>query len=855
MSTGGHSSRSNNHKDVLAFIGPVLGQITPFLSTGDICHLLSVGSPRLTAALMRPGVVTSVKLLGSMYPLKDTLVRHPRIQWATRFPSLTHLELTAQYRRGWGGNFRLSKLPKTLTSLILRHTCGFSFFIKDEILNPYLTMEDFDGSFEGLQRANQEILGTRQSVSPFADLGSLLPYLTHLEAPSSRIQYDNYLLWLKSLPPWLSLLRSPTLVPDYLYRMSVTADLVPAFSCLPPDLDTLICDAHQSWEVLLPEHLPPSITHLELTGNVSAKPLFASKNLRVLKLDCLHLTHAGFAFCFPPNLTSFALTSAVFEHQNEIYNTNDLFKQLPRQLLSLSVPYAKMIDAFDFLPQGLTSLSVNGFSFIHFKVINVLPKGLTHWSWHSRETLTPNLARELPRSLRTMSLPVSIIRDDCLGHIPESLYEIRCRNWILTGFTLDETVKCASLATMRACFAKRSVVHHPSVRRTYTYGLDYLPSSVVVVEDVGISKLKISDLSPLFVALPSSLPYVDSPKTPVSELPQTLTSIHIDGAARLATWLALPPTITLVRGGSVWMEDADVTEGLHAINKHLASIESECNVKHTMTTFNVPQSLSSHLLQKLYRLERSSIWPSGDRFFAAWGNHHYSLLPDSITDLHVKVALPQRLPFGWSSSPMSSSSSAHGDASADPKQSSPRPPPSLALKTLTLATSTAVLESKKDHSPLLNISSIFTLCKLSPTELPLSLTELSLFGNVSTKDIERFPRLDNLKILRIGCLADSFVGDKHLDTASFTQFCTILPPTLETLHLLKTEFHTDLVELLPRSLLELHIRTVLPYTAKAISSLPPNLTSLDINSTSIDPNYKTLLPASLTKIVVDTNRK
>ena len=845
---------STHRKDFLATIVSVLHQITPYLSTYHLTRLLLVGESRLTAALMRPGVVTNLSIFVSMYPLQDYFTKTPYLQWVLRFPTLTRLEINTQYKRSIGGNFRLSKLPKTLTSLTLKHMYGFSYFLEDRILNPYLMIESTEGSYAGLNSASQRIVQIRQHSSPFVDLATLFPYLTHLNAPSAPIEYNNFLFWLKSLPPWLSLLDTDALVPGYAHSQSMYADLKPAFALLPPELHTLISKGHQSWQIILPETLPPSLTHLEVGGCSSAQPFIASRSLKVLEVESLELSHAQYENCFPPNLTRLGFTGTTYKHQTKTWDTEALFKNLPRQLLSLTIPYANKIDAFPDLPKGLTSLTVKGISFMEFKVIDLLPKGLTHWSWHTRHTLTRDFAARLPRSLRTLELLSATIQDDCFASFPELLYEVRCPKWELTGYTLDKNAKIASLDSLRASFAQYPRIHHQSVSKVYSRGIRYCPPSVTSIIDLDAKALKISDLSHLCVTLPASLPFIDSPKhLSVLELPQTLTALHIEGAARLSTWKALPPTVFLVRGGTVFMESKDVVEALDGIKKSW-SIAGEAGANPSESSaLHVPNSLAEHLL-KMEDPQRSIIFPYTSSWLAQWEKEHFALLPDSITDLTIAMPLPEFPTFLLDKGTKSSSENV--DNQDESNSISHRPLP-LALKRLELSKSSYSLRKPASQNSMqkdMEYGSIFTLCKLSPLELPLTLTELSLFGNISMEEISQFPMLNRLKILHIGRVGRTAYHEQKLDDTSFVKLCSILPPSLETLHLLKTTFNTELVHHLPHSLLELHIRLPMSYNVNACSSFPPNLKTLHISCIDLNFEYKSLLPASITSLTVVKSR-
>lgn len=846
-----------------AFPSEVWSVIGSYLTQTMIYRLYMTGSARLDFIMRRPGVISEFTLKTALTNTSGFPNRSPHIEWVLRYPTLTTLVLQSSSARCWKGNIHVSNFPRTLTSLKVDHTYALSLFVTEKFYSEYIyDLEDTKMVQYGLAKIYGSNNFSNKKASPFADLGIYLPLLTHLTIPQIKMQDETLVFWLRSLPSTLLYICGPILQPPaYPTYAASDLDIDSCIELLPPSLETLR-PAMRRWgsELDLPKRFPSNLKHLHfdmLTTHIDSLKPFSG--LLTLHLNTLTISSAESISILPCSLTEFRLnTLRSFVPYASIY-TNRLFKGLPRGLTSLKWPHIPDSSHFQYLPPNLTFLHLTASIRNAFTHIHHLPRSLAHWYINTRDTLTPDLMTGFPPTMRTLQFLNATIQDDCLAHMPQSVYEIACSRWLLTGYLLSNTSTIASQQALYDSLKRVPIIKRSSIYHAYCQDLKYCPPSVTMLQDVKVSEgFKMSDLPRSLTSLPSSIPFIDKDDQSVSEVPPLVTRLHVRGATRLQTWLALPSTIKHIRGGSVILEHGDIVDALDTIKEQYAALETNDIGNDSPQRFeklHIPFSLVDALKSKFSHNEFVCRIPSRD-WHVQWENRHFSRLPDFITDLTI-LAPPDRLPLPYIDETQGDNICARMNAVHLVGELSDN------ITRLTLGRSTCQVdhpttrmeeeESLLDGRKRIEFKSIFDSCKLLPSMLPLSLTELSLYGHVQVDELRRISHIYGLKILRLGRLAVDSSCNEKIPYKAFIEFCSLLPPSIEVLHLLKTIFHTSVMEHLPRSLKELKIKEPHSYDAHALQSLPPKLTTLDIHATDIFSGYRELLPSSLVNLTINQN--
>lgn len=813
---------------LLLFPTDLLGSIFHYISTNDVSRLLKVGSPRLSACLHRPGVIYSVRLYSSHYMVTDDQINIPDISWPSQFPSLTELVLDGLQTLQWkGGKFNATFMPPTLTSLSVQHYYPFVFFAKPGIF------EEFSNSRQFFAKSHlvAEFFDRPKEDSPFVDLAPILPLLTKLSVSTTRSAFKNVMHWLRTLPPTLTSLAAPLLMYDSTPDENLF-NLHKAIAILPPHLESLeITIERWGWTITLPNDLPPSLTSLKLPGYLDISTI--GPHIRTLRTKGMNYPNLEEGASFPRSLTDFTSGNILRQHSH-VGPPSDLLKLLPNAK-RLRIESLKMTQEIMHLPPCLTDIKFTGYSRDPLTFIHLLPKTLTKWSCWTRDTLTPEMMVDFPPKLRVLKLRNGTIQDDCLKHIPQSLYRIKSGRWELTGYTLDENTKIVSRQTLRDAFAKCTVISMPSKSKMIFRELKYCPKSVTRLEDVKIGEnLTLSDF-PLITSLPASCPLVDCGPGGAF-VPPALTQLHIQGIMKFKSMLALPKTIVIIRGGTLILEQDDITTLLTNWTSDMMRNTPGICITHPLE-YHVPKSLvkqvTTNMLSDGYIFAN---WMTED-VHAIWEDHHYALLPDSVTHLTIVVPTQSSI-LGIPSREVLEGAEITAGLSEK-------------ITKLTLATNEARPRYPSGLTPRkyidgIQIRSIFDLCRLTPSRLPSSLTELNLFGIVQLREfITISSKLPALTRLSVGSVDQVRISDE-----TFSSFCSLLPASLRSFSLTSGTLDPLSLASLPQALEELQIGRPLPYDGEALIALPKSLTKLSIRALSIAQAYKQLLPSSLTDLRV-----
>lgn len=837
---------------LLAFPLDILRHLTQYLSASDLNDLILTGSPILAQILQAKGGVDTLRVYrinrGGFFDCK-------RVSFISTFRGLLNLEfrLPARMRVGYL-DWKIADLPPTLTRLHLEYEYPLSSFMVPN------SVEMFDIMARTVAHPDpMQIVGSHFSLSHpdfWLDTAVILPKLKYLAIIGGQnmrnTEHKKPHSLVAKLPSSLETLLLPGLDAADGFWHSAPANLTRlAFNPSPSVL----------------KDTPAHITRLELSGRMVAEDFAGLTNLLEIK---------SFMQIPAPD------PAADLEF--------DFFlKHLPRGLQSLETPleiyavihvtqYPSIGSAIAHLPPSLTKLDQVSFPSRYLKH---LPQTLTHLSFSANidetqhilflprglrllkvlgftENLTDESVRQLPPNLTSLSAITSQFDELWLADMVPRIKWLSFRAWRVSGLLLPADATGAVDVPMLHRALRRMDFIDASVLKTIDLApLRYIPPNVNDISGMPLhSSIRYADLPREIISLPKSYQLRDDAKQDLRDLPQKLKSLSIQGNIRLRSWLSLP--IRSIPGYSrfthrVVLEKEDINWAL----------DYNQETQTPPPTFDVPLSLMAAYRASEEKLTGktcySHVFGQRDNLHALWEPEHYARIPDSVTSLRVSI------PHKDAEKPwMSLESESEGQAASDESseayiQSVVKLPPSLT--SLIIDTKTSELQWRNSKNiPIKTLpksllspesASAFARCNLCLSVLPTTLTYLKITGRVDMEDLEDIGRLTSLRSLSLGILTSRTDRLFYATESSFIAFVSRLPPSLTLLHVAHCPDPTNAIRELPRSLLELRIKSrPRLYSLHEFSNLPPSLTRLNVNTMNLPAGYEERLPPSLTDITL-----
>lgn len=793
---------------VVVFPSEVWSITTSYLDGIAVSRLLCCGSKMVNVILLRNKGITQLN-----YPathLKANRWAEPSMAVVTQFPQITSFsfDLNSSLSNRLFASFKITVFPPTLTKLSIKFPSGspeliFHQATLDDVGNNVYKLSHFvnrqdDGwlpiskilpnlrhftliGHDYWSSRNSRALGDAVSAlpllslntslfCPFFQVSSDLPRFSHLLAVASPNAWDDQWIHSNSFPHHITSLRLPS------------------------------CDIHGSQI-----HVFTQLQELELCkliGETCNTISLLPRSLRFLKVKYLNLM------------------------------VEDIEK-LPPTLVSIQIQSWPTIECIRTLPSSLTSFGASClFSNDHstLKPYEGLSKNLLELQLnYAMQTIgdVKHFTSFVPR-LTSLDLVGSKFYDYWIPSLPKQLTSMKCMDWRVTGFLVKNDVFELDTRTLLSSIYNCQIAK-PSYHQVSLEPLKYLTASIhKIAPHLQFDKrLRVRDLPKALTTLPSSVPIHDNED--VMEVSPNARRVWIAGPMRFRSWLKLPPSVCIAKGGSIIYEMDDVERALSILRAYdlellgLQNLALSCSRPPTSSGEGLESSVESssasgnretqqgpigkmlakflpistasihfpHSIERVVRPEAAQHGPVLDHIFysshqapyAVYDQRHFQMFPASITELSLRAPPNDfQVPFTC------------------------RPDDIPLPSTITRLT--------VENGPLRK-------CHLLPHMLPSSLVSLSVFEEISDIEINQLSHLTKLQSLEVMNITGSISPNLYL---------TSLPPSLTHLRIIATSIPSENFKLFPPSLKSLDLDNKQDISPLHLLSLPPSLTSIRLSN-------------------------